>query len=362
MRSLVLAAVVAAVVAAAPAAQRRSGPELTRAGWDALNAGRLQDAAAAFADVLKESPTPPALLGAAVVAHLQTRYEEARQHLVAALALDPGLTPAALLLGEVLYRSGDIDGAIAVYETALAKAPDHAQMQKKLAAWRKESELHQRFGQRLGSHFTVLFEGPAEAALADRAVAILEDAYWRIGTALYTYPADVITVVLYTREQFRDVTESPEWAGGAFDGRIRVPVQGALQNLRELERVLTHEFTHALVRSVAPQGVPVWLNEGLAVLFEGADLSRRREQLRRGRPPSLERLEGSFARLSPRDASLAYAHSAVAAGALIDLAGAPSLINLLNDVGSGMPFAAAFERHAGMSYADFRKQFDGDAQ
>jgi hypothetical protein len=121
-------------------------------------------------------------------------------------------------------------------------------------------------------------------------VAILEAAYWRIGTALYTYPADVITVVLYTREQFRDVTRSPEWAGGAFDGRIRVPVLGALQNIKEFERVLTHEFTHALVRSIAPRGVPTWLNEGLAVLFEGSNLARREQQfLQAPEPLPLER-------------------------------------------------------------------------
>ena len=144
---------------------------------------------------------------------------------------------------------------------------------KRLEAWRKEAALHSGFGRKLGDHFTVLFEGPAEAQLAERAVAILEAAYWRIGTALYTYPTDVITVVLYTREQFRDITQSPEWAGGAFDGRIRMPVQGALQNLPEFERVLSHEFTHALVRSLAPRGVPYWLDEGLAVQFEGSDLA-----------------------------------------------------------------------------------------
>ena len=105
---------------------------------------------------------------------------------------------------------------------------------KQLDAWRKEANLHSGFHRKLGNHFTVLFEGPAEADLADRAVAILEGAYRRIGTALSTYPTGRITVVLYTREQFRDITQSPDWAGGAFDGRIRVPVQGALANPRRI--------------------------------------------------------------------------------------------------------------------------------
>ena len=53
---------------------------------------------------------------------------------------------------------------------------------------------------------------------------MLEAAYARIGAALATYPAEPITVVLYTREQFQDVTRLPTWAAGNYDGRIRVPV------------------------------------------------------------------------------------------------------------------------------------------
>ena len=362
MRFILVAVAAAVLAGAAPHAQQPAPADRSRAGWDALNAGRLQEASAAFAEALRYSPPPSVLVGAALVAHLQTRYEEARQHLVTALKMDPSLVAASVLLGEVLYRSGDINGAILVYEQALTRAPTHAHMLKTLDEWKKESALHSRFGQRLSDHFTVMFEGPAESALAERAVAILEAAYWRVGTALYTYPTDVITVVLYTREQFRDITQSPEWAGGAFDGRIRVPVQGALQNGKEFERVLTHEFTHALVRSIAPRGVPTWLNEGLAVLFEGSSLTRKQEQVREAAAPlSLDRLDGSFGKLSSKEATLAYAQSAVAAHALIEHAGAPAVVNLLTDVGGGAPFASSFERHILMSYAEFQKRFKVEA-
>jgi hypothetical protein len=355
-------AIVAAVLAlGAPLAQSRPRADLTRTGWDALNAGRLQEASAAFAEALTAGPTAPALLGAALAAHLLSRHEEARQHLVSALGLDPGLLPASMLLGEVLYRSGDLDGAILTYEQALTRSPDHAQILKKLEAWRKELAVHSRFGQRFSDHFTVLFEGPAEAPLAQHAVTVLEAAYWRIGTTLNTYPADVITVVLYTREQFRDVTQSPDWAGGAFDGRIRVPVQGALDNSREFDRVLTHELTHALIHSVAPRGVPTWLNEGLAVVFEGGDLARKAQQVRRAPAPlPLERLEGSFATLSAAEATLAYAQSAVAAGALLDQAGTAAIVSLLTDIGAGAPFRTAFGRHVPVAYAEFQKQLWGE--
>ena len=337
--------------------QGPSAAQLGRAGWTAINAGRVDDAAAAFEEALKRSPTDPSLLlGAGVAAHLRGRTDEARRDLADALRLDPALTAASLLLGEILYRGGDLAGAISVYEQALANAPQNVPLTKKLEAWRKESDLHSRFGQRLGDHFTVLFEGPAEAALAEKAVAVLEAAYWRIGTALNTYPADVLTVVLYTREQFRDITQSPAWAGGLFDGRIRLPVQGALQNPREFERVLTHEFTHALVRAVAPRNVPTWLNEGLAVTFEGSSSEEREAQLRAAKArPALASLEGSFASFDRPGAVLAYAESAAAVQALLDLGGANAIAGLLADLGRGLPFAEAFERNLLTSYAAFQQ-------
>jgi hypothetical protein len=357
-RSLAIGLVAAVLGQTALSTQSRNQDQLTRAGWDAVNAGRLQEASATFAEALGAGPpSAPALLGAALAAHLQTRYEDARQHLVSALGLEPSLLPASILLGEVLYRAGDLDGAVLTYEQALVRAPDHPQIGKKLETWRKELALHSRFGQRYSDHFTILFEGPAEAPLAEHAASVLEAAYWRIGTALGLYPRDVISVVLYTREQFRDVTESPEWAGGAFDGRIRVPVQGALESTRELDRVLTHEFTHALVHSVAPRGVPTWLHEGLAVVLEGSDLGRKTEQVRKApaRLP-LDRLADSFAGMTSAQASLAYAQSAVAANALIEQAGHHALVNLLTDIGSGTSFAAAFTRHVPVPLDEFQRR------
>lgn len=350
MTSIVALVLVASLQAQAPA-------DLGRAGWAAINAGRISEAAARFDEALKKAPTDPSLLlGAGVAAHLGGHSDEARRRLTDALRIEPALTGASLLLGEILYRSGDLDGAIAVYEQALANAPANAQLAKKLEVWRKESDLHSRFGQKLGDHFTVLFEGPAEAALAEKAVAILESAYWRIGTALNSYPADVITVVLYTREQFRDITQSPAWAGGLYDGRIRIPVQGALQNPAEFERVLSHEFTHALVKGVAPRAVPQWLNEGLAITFEGSDASKRDAQLRAAKTrPTLSSLEGSFASLDRQRAVVAYAESAAAVQAMLDLGGQTAISGLLADLGRGLSFADAFERNMLMSYAAFQQ-------
>src|SRR5262245_9380140 len=339
-------------------AQQRSPAQLSRTAWDALNSGQLQEAAAAFDEALRSGPQQPSLLlGAGLVARLLGHNDDARRFLVDALKLEPALSPASLLLGSMLYQTGDLDGAIETYQRAQSLDPKNPQLARQLEAWRKEAELHSGFRQTLGDHFTVMFEGPAEAELADRAVTSLEAAYWRIGTALSTYPTGVITVILYTRDQFRDITRSPAWAGGSFDGRIRVPVQGALQNSAEFERVLAHEFTHALIQSLASRGVPTWLHEGLADCFDGSDFRRKEAQVRQAeaRIP-LARLEGSFSDLSAKEAALAYAESAVAVHTLLEDVGAPAIVSLLGDLDRGVPFASAFERNVARSYAEFQKK------
>ena len=326
-----------------------------RAGWEAIRAGRSRDAAAAFAEAIAAEPRDPSLhLGAGLAAHLLGQATQARQSLEQALAIAPAYTTASLLLGEILYRGSDLEGAIRVYENALVHAPGHEAITKRLTDWRRESALHSRFFQSNGSHFTVLFEGPSDEQLASRAIELLEAAYWRIGTALYTFPEQVITVVLYTQEQFRDITRSPDWAAAVYDGRIRVPMRGALTRLDELERVLGHEFTHVLVRTIAPQGVPTWLNEGLAVLFESNGQAWADETLQTtSRRLRHAKLGGSFAGLTGQDARLAYAQSAQAVQQLIDLVGTPALVALLQDLARGETFERAFERRALVPYGTF---------
>jgi hypothetical protein len=353
-----LIAVLCLAVSALASAQGIPGTranEAGRAGWEAVRAGRAAEAAKAFADAIDAEPRDPSLhLGAGLAAHLLGQPTAARHALEQALTLAPAYTAASLLLGEILYRGSDLDGAIRVYEQALVHAPAHEQLTKRLDTWRKEASLHSNFFQSQGAHFTVLFEGPADEEVARRAVELLEAAYWRVGTAMYTFPEQVITVVLYTQEQFRDITRSPDWAAAVYDGRIRVPMRGALQRPEELERVLAHEFTHALVRSIAPRGVPTWLNEGLAVVFEPEGRTWAGEQLAKTRTRlTADTLAGSFAGLSGAKARVAYAQSAVAVDKLIELSGTAAVVALLQDLAQGERFQAAFERRLLMPFDTF---------
>ena len=223
----------------------------------------------------------------------------------------------------------------------------------------KGDDLHKSFFQAHASRFTVHFEGGEDDELANRALDVLNVAYERIGASLVHYPVTPITVILYTQQQFQDVTRAPAWAAGAFDGRIRIPIRGALAQPDELARVLSHELAHAMVHTIAPTRVPVWLNEGLAVMFEpngaawaDAELARLPERL------PFPRLAGSFRGLAGDEARVAYAQSALLARRLLDEAGGPTVVTILRDLSSGQSFRDAYERRLSLSLDSFLRTFE----
>jgi len=132
-------------------------------------------------------------------------------------------------------------------------------------------------------------------------------------------------------------------------------MRGALDHSPgELERVLTHELTHAMIRATAPRGVPTWLNEGIAVMFEPDGKAWAADVL--ASTPlriDLGRLGGSFEGFTGDEARVAYAESEDAARRLFDDIGGAGVVTLLQDLARGVPLADAFERRTLTSYSAF---------
>ena len=307
-----------------------------RAGWEAIQTGDGEKAAAAFRRALAVNPRDArTLVGAGIAAHLLGRDDDAIGSLKRALDLQPDYAYAAYILGQVAYERGNLDLAIRSFETVVKISPGNREIYNQLQQWKKEAALHATFNERQDARFKILFEGPEQRAIADRVAATLDAAYLRVGKALNTYPPETITTILYTKEQFRDITRSPGWAGGAYDGRIRIPVRGALDSAAELDRIVTHEFVHAAIQSLAPRGVPTWLNEGLASYFEPGQAAWLTRSLRTTpRLIPLAQLEGGFDRFDGEEALLAYGESAVAAKVLVERLG-PNFPVFLQYVGNG---------------------------
>lgn len=333
--AVAIAFVVGSAVAAAGQASRAE-----QVGAQALRDGDEDRAAAVFAEGLQQYPANPNLhFGAGVAAHLRGRDSEARAALEKALQLEPEFIGAAALYGELAYQHGDVDVAIQTYERALAYAPMNQNLASRLAVWRAEASKELR----LDGRFSIAFDGPAESRLAAHATQALQSSYWRLGKALGAYPSDSIAVVFYTREDFTAATGAPEWAGGAFDTRIRMPVRGALAVQAQFDRILTHELAHAMIAGLARRGIPAWLHEGLASYLEPGDVGAAALRLRSAQIVPLSDLQEGFGDLSERQARVAYDESLLAASVIAERLG-PNLSLLIESLGRGQDLVSALDQ------------------
>lgn len=335
------------VISTLSVAAQSNVEQIAHAAWQAVERRAADEAAALFGQALSMRPSDPVLtFGAGVAAQLQGRSSDAVAFLRRAIQIEPALTPASALLGELQYRDGDLDQAIRTYEAALSHDPANAPLKQRLASWKVEAAAYRGYRTYKDDRFAIMFEGPAEHELATHAVEVLRAQFWRIGTAMGAYPSRPINVIFYTDQQFRDITGAPEWSRGRFDGQIRIPVRGAMQQPARLDYVLTHELTHAMLQSVASRNLPAWLNEGLAMHFAGDDPQPAERALATARLfVPLSQLQTTFSGLSRVEATVAYAQSLFVTKALIDrTAGTRGLPQLLHDLDTGQTLDAALRR------------------
>jgi tetratricopeptide (TPR) repeat protein len=331
-----------------------------RDAWTALQGGDASKAAAIFRDELDRSPQNPTLhFGSAYASLALGRTDAAMASLKRAIEYNPKFLEAMVLLSQVAYQSGDLDLAVRTLEKAAVLAPRDANIANQLAEWQKESSLHQSFQTHAGIRFNILFEGPAQKALSDRVSALLENAYWNIGQALNIFPGEAINVILYSNKQFQDITRAPAWAGGGFDGRIRIPVSGALKAPQLLDRVVTHEYVHAVLRAAAPAGLPAWINEGLASHLESSDKSWPSMVLRKadGRIALEDLIEG-FGRFDGPTSTVAYAQSQIAGQLLCERLGT-NIGPFIQMLGNGHTVDQALSTHGvrpEIFYAEWRRR------
>lgn len=355
MVAMLLAAALLAIAVQARA-QELPAPEA----WQALERGDASKAAAMFRDALDRSPSNPFLhYGSAHASLALGRTDAAISSLKRAIEYEPRFMHAIVLLAQVAYQTADLDLAVRMLEKAALLAPKDRDIAAQLAKWRKESSLHQSFQTRPGVRFNVLFEGPAQKAIGDRVSSVLDSAYWSIGKTLNIYPGTALDVILYSNKQFQDITRAPAWAGGGYDGRIRVPVGGALKSPQTLDRVVTHEYVHAVVRNAAGNNVPAWVNEGLASYLESGDKTWARRVLRQATDRiGLEDLAEGFGGFDGPTALVAYAESYVAAELLCEKLN-PHIGPFLQLLGNGHTVDQALSRHGVQPeafYAEWRKR------
>lgn len=181
-----------------------------------------------------------------------------------AAALDPGSVAVLLALGEFHYGKNDYPASITYMERALSLDQAATNIAARLEQVRKETTVEKGFTGSNRSRFLIRYEDGVNEDLSWNVSGILDDAYREIGQKLQFWPTAPITVIVYSKEQFKAVTSAPDWTIGRFDGKLRIRASDFTLEKDALQNVVRHEYTHALVHDLYGTSLPLWINEGIA--------------------------------------------------------------------------------------------------
>jgi len=164
--------------------------------------------------------------------------------------------------------------------------------------------------------------------------------------------AGPIVVILYEGRRFFEMREMPDWVGGSFDGKIRVPIDLARPPDEALLGLLRHELAHAFLARLSHARAPGWLQEGLAQFVEGrrVDAATAAASFAESPLDILTALESALGQRADRGAARrAYALSLSFVEYLGDRNGLAGVVCIASDLGRGFDLDEAFERQFGAS-------------
>jgi len=213
---------------------------------------------------------------------------------------------------------------------------------------RQERDSRDSPASRSGRWWTIHFDRTGQEQIRVKVREALQGAHRKVLGLFLLEPDHPVPVVLYADRTFHDITRAPIWAGGLYDGTIRLPVHN-LQEGPELQRMVTHEWTHAVLHQATAGRCPLWLHEGLA------------EFTSREHPPDtlsipLKDLLNGFPRAPVPAVMAAYRTAHKAAADLIRRWGHTSMRRFLRALGEGVPVADAFESTFPLSFSTFLSQ------
>ncbi len=245
------------------------------------------------------------------------------------------------------YELNDLPESFKYAQEALEYGED-SELRRFIIKLKKEESIMKHYKDIGLENFIIQFSREEHDQLRTIVSDYLKEAYKKIGKKLDYFPNKQFIVILYNEKDFFDITRAPGWAGGMYDGKIRLPVKGISGRNNILRKVIFHEYTHALISEIT-QNCPLWLNEGLAEYFSETE---RIENLINIIPLNL--IEKRFPSGNPRLISIAYLTSRDAVEYLIEKYGIYSVKELLECFGEGMDINSAFKLTLYISYEDFQ--------
>jgi tetratricopeptide (TPR) repeat protein len=282
------------------------------------------------------------------------RGEEAVSLAERSTRLAPDSGDGWMVLGFAYYSSDRDEDAIAAWKRSQEIRPD-ATVKKYLEKAQRDEQAQANFQQRDSGHFTLRYEGHrVPDSLSSAILQTLEVHYDALAQQFNVSPR-TIPVILYTDQEFFDVTQSPSWTGAVNDGKIRIPVSGLTLMTPELSRILRHELSHTFINQLSRGKCPQWLHEGIAQVLEGRSTAPFGRTLSRlyadDHEVPMYLLESSFMNLDKEQAAVAYVQSLAVTEFIRDTYGMDDIRRILQKIGEGSSTEAAVRTtlHSGYS-------------
>jgi tetratricopeptide (TPR) repeat protein len=314
-----------------------------------------------FETALRNDPQNPTILN--FYAALLVKTGNAQQALLyaeRAVQQAPDSADAYAVLGYAEFSADHPREAIQSWRKSLALRPD-ASIKQLLARAQRETYVESNYSERETGHFVLRYEG-AQSSEAFRAqiLATLESAYRDLVQVFGSEPRSSVPVVLYTSQNFFDVTRAPGWMGALNDGKIRIPLRGISSVTPGLARILRHELTHSFVEQVTLGHCPQWLNEGIAQMLEPRSLNRggafMAQMFKTEREIPLNSLEGGFSNLSAAQADVVYMESLATVSYIRDRYGMSDLLRILEKLGQGEAIESALRSTIHCDYRQLQQE------
>jgi tetratricopeptide (TPR) repeat protein len=273
------------------------------------------------------------------------KYDIARYELERTRTGRPDSVDLLFYLGLVLYETDNRQQAMELWEQALLLSPNRPEIIAVLKKARKETAVESNMDRGNSSRFNLTYDPGVSTTFALAVLDVLESASNQVGAELGHFPAARVPVAIYKRDDYKDVTNSPDWSGGVYDGTIRVPFGAMSEVTPTMRAILFHEYAHVVVFDLTRGNCPLWLNEGIAEIFGRREFTfPAAEKGHAGLKTTvvdIRKLEGSFSGLSSSEATRAYQQSYSMVNYLVSTYGWHRVNAILAALGKGMTISAA---------------------
>jgi len=339
-----------------PPAPEEMAARLNAVASDYLAFGAVDRAIELFSEAVARDPDNGVALANLTIAYLRNGDREfaefylnlARQS-AHRLEANPGVYAA---LGNAYEAENRLDDALEAWEEARRLGDRSDALERKISRVRTDWAYSHGQRYRATDHFEIFYDRRIADSLVDLVGDSLEKALPDESQFFLADLSDRTIVILYEGRRFFEIREMPDWVGGSYDGKIRVPIDLGRPPDEALLGLLRHELAHAFLARTSRGRAPGWLQEGLAQFVEGrrVDSATARASFKESPTDVLTSLETALGQRADRAAARrAYALSLSFVQYLASRVGPAGVVCIAADLGQGRSLEDAFRRQFGDS-------------